>query len=191
MLPMLRNRFVVPALFEPWSDLRREIDRVFDSALTGQSFGSDRQPTYMPAMDIEETSDRIRLSLEIPGVSPEDLNVAIENKVLTVSGEKRFERKNGEQGSALLERRYGRFERSVMLPESVDTDDIVAHFENGVLTIDLPRNERSRRRTIAIGLGAEKHRQNGQKQLDSAATGPAESWQTAAEAEGQRERQLT
>ncbi len=156
MLPMLRNRFVAPTLFEPWSDLRREIDRAFDSALTGLPLGSNGRPQYMPAMDIEESSDKIRLTLEVPGVSPEDLEIAVENNVLTVSGEKRFRRESGNDrdSSHLVERRYGRFERSVMLPETVDADSIAAHFENGVLTVELPKSPRSRRRTIAIGLGA-------------------------------------
>jgi HSP20 family protein len=153
---MLRNRFVAPTLFEPWSDLRREIDRAFDSALTGLPLGSNGRPQYMPAMDIEESSDKIRLTLEVPGVSPEDLEIAVENNVLTVSGEKRFRRESGNDrdSSHLVERRYGRFERSVMLPETVDADSIAAHFENGVLTVELPKSPRSRRRTIAIGLGA-------------------------------------
>lgn len=156
MLPMLGNRFVAPTLFEPWSDLRREIDRVFDSALTGTPLGTNAQSQYLPAMDIEETSDKIRLTLEVPGVSPEDLEIAVENNVLTVSGEKRFRRESGNDrdSSHLIERRYGRFERSVILPETVDADSIAAHFENGVLTVELPKPPRSRRRTIAIGLGA-------------------------------------
>lgn len=156
MLPMLGNRFVAPTLFEPWSDLRRGIDRVFDSALTGTPLGTNAQSQYLPAMDIEETSDKIRLTLEVPGVSPEDLEIAVENNVLTVSGEKRFRRESGNDrdSSHLIERRYGRFERSVMLPETVDADSIAAHFENGVLTVELPKPPRSRRRTIAIGLGA-------------------------------------
>jgi HSP20 family protein len=156
MLPTLRNRLVAPTLFEPWSDLRREIDRVFDSALTGLPVGTNGQSQYLPAMDIEETSDKLRLTLEVPGVSPEDLEIAVENNLLTVSGEKRFRRESGNDrdSSQLVERRYGRFQRSVMLPETVDADSIAAHFENGVLTVEIPKSPRSRRRTIAIGLGA-------------------------------------
>ncbi|HEU4584777.1 MAG TPA: Hsp20/alpha crystallin family protein [Gemmatimonadaceae bacterium] len=156
MLPVLRNRFVAPTLFEPWSDLRREIDRMFDSAFAGLPLGTNGQSQYLPAMDIDETGDKIRLTLEVPGVSPEDLEITIENNMLTVSGEKRFSRESGSDGdgSHLVERRYGRFQRSVMLPETVDADSISAHFENGVLTVELPKPASSRRRTIPIGLGA-------------------------------------
>jgi HSP20 family protein len=164
---MLGNRFVAPTLFEPWSDLRREIDRVFGSALTGLPIGTSGQSQYLPAMDIEETNDKMRLTLEVPGVSPEDLEITVENNLLTVSGEKRFRRESGKdrEGSHLVERRYGRFERSVMLPETVDADSIAAHFENGVLTVELPKSARSRRRNIAIGLGADQHRRDGQKEI--------------------------
>jgi|GEM_PF-366136 len=193
MLPTSRNRFVAPTLFEPWSDLRREIDRVFDSAITGPPFGSNGRPAYMPAMDIEETDERIRLTIEVPGVSPEDLNLTIENNLLTVSGEKRFRRESGKDraGSHLVERRYGRFERSVLLPDSVDADSIAAHFENGVLTVELPKSARSRRRTIAIGLGADQHRRDaqhdGRKQIDAA--GPAAAEVIPAGSESRREPQ--
>ncbi|HET7620327.1 MAG TPA: Hsp20/alpha crystallin family protein [Gemmatimonadaceae bacterium] len=171
MLPMLGNRFVVPTLFEPWSDLRREIDRVFDSALTGLPVATRGQSQYLPAMDVEETSDKIRLTLEVPGVSPEDLEIAVENNMLTVSGEKRFRRESGKnaEGSHMIERRYGRFERTVMLPETVDADSITAHFENGVLTVELPKSARSRRRTISVGLGADQHRRNGQQEIETKA----------------------
>lgn len=176
MLPTLGNRFVAPTLFEPWSDLRREVDRVFDSALTGVPLGTNGQSRYLPAMDIEETSDRIRLTLEVPGVSPEDLEIEVENRLLTVSGEKRFRRESGNdrEGSHLVERRYGRFARSVMLPETVDAESIGAHFENGVLTVEIPKSARARRRRIAIGLGADQHlhdgRQDGQKEIGTAET---------------------
>jgi HSP20 family protein len=193
---MLGNHFVAPTLFEPWSDLRREIDRAFDSALTGLPIGTGGRSQYLPAMDVEETSDKIRLSLEVPGVSPEDLEITIENNLLTVSGEKRFRRENGKdrEESHLIERRYGRFERSVMLPETVDADSIAAHFENGVLTIELPKSARSRRRTIAIGLGADQRPHNGpqdgQKQVGPMETNSASEPQLSVKTETQRERQV-
>lgn len=155
MLPMVRNRFVAPTLFEPWSDLRREIDRVFDSVLAGLPLGMDGQSQFLPAMDVEETGDKVRLTLEAPGVSPEDIEITVQNNMLTISGEKRVHRESGSDrdSSHVVERRYGRFERSMMLPETVDADSIAAHFENGVLTVELPKTPNSRRRTIPIGIG--------------------------------------
>ena len=182
MLPMLRNRFVAPTMFEPWGDLRREIDRLFDAAITGLPFGFDGQSRWMPAMDIEETDDRIRLTFEVPGVNEEELHVTIENNVLTVSGEKRFEREEGDEqgGSRTVERRYGRFSRSVMLPSSVESEQVTAHYDNGVLTIELPKSAQSRRRKIEIGRGTE------QKQLGA---GKAEGGEKSRKTDS-RERQV-
>src|SRR5512145_1160473 len=100
MLPMLRNRFATPTLFEstpePWSDLRREIDRLFDSVMSGgQLIGFDadtRNMTWMPPMDVDEQDDQIRLTFEVPGVNPDDVHISVENGVLTVSGEKKYAR---------------------------------------------------------------------------------------------------
>ena len=164
MLPMLRSRFVTPTLFdspfEPWSDLRREIDRLFDTVLWGERSngfgwygGYGGEMRWIPAMDIEEEDDRIRLLVEVPGVKPEDVEVTVENGVLTVSGEKKVERESGSNGSRTFERRYGRFERSVRLPENVDAEHITATHDNGVLTLELPKTTESRRRRIAIGKG--------------------------------------
>jgi HSP20 family protein len=154
MLPMLRNR-LAPALADQsllpqWSDLRREIDRLFESTVSGGFLGS----AWIPPMDVEETGEMIRLSFEVPGVKPSDLHVSIENTVLTVSGEKRFERdtENGESGS---ERHYGRFERSVTLPQSVDADNVSARCEHGVLTVELPKTAKARPRSIEIAAGSD------------------------------------
>jgi len=99
MLPMLRNRFF-PALSEPsllgqWSDLRREIDRWFESTLPGTLFAS----TWNPAMDVQETEDAVRLTFEIPGVNPDDVSVTVENGILTIAGEKKFEHEGRDEKS--------------------------------------------------------------------------------------------
>jgi HSP20 family protein len=166
MLPTLRNRFVTPSLFEPsffepWGDLRREIDRVFETVLSGarpMAYGNGNGDMgWMPPMDVEEKDDLIRLSFELPGVKPEDVNVTVENGVLTVSGEKKYERESADEskGSRMVERRYGRFERALPLPQSVDADRGQAHYHHGVLTLELPKSAESRRRKIEIGRRAE------------------------------------
>lgn len=157
MLPMLRNRFAPASaedsLLGPWADLRREIDRLFEGTVAGALVGSG----WLPAMDVQETEDGIRLSLEVPGVRPEELKVTVENGLLTVSGEKRVEREptNGAIG---FERRYGRFERTVTVPQGVDSDKIAAHCEHGVLTIDLPKTADAKPRSIEISAGPEVRR---------------------------------
>ena len=158
MLPMIRSRFAAPALFEsslePWSDLRREIDRLFDSVAWTPlgANGTSGTQSWVPPMDVEDQENLIRVSFEIPGVNREDVTVTVENGVLTVAGEKRVERMSGDgkSGSQSIERRYGRFERSLALPQTIDADNVSAQYENGVLTLELPKSAESRKRRIAI-----------------------------------------
>ena len=105
-----------------------------------------------PTADVVETENEIRVMLEMPGISPENLNVDMENNVLTVSGEKHEERKEGDERSTwhLTERRYGQFSRSFVLPRDVEADNIAAHFETGILTVRIPKSERARRRRIEV-----------------------------------------
>lgn len=160
MLPMLRDA-TIPSFSDPYvfgrlGDLRREIDRWFDSTLSGNLFNS----ALSPAMDVEETDDSLRLNFELPGVKPEDLNVTFENGILTVSGEKKYQKETGDEkaGTGGFERRYGRFERSVLVPRTVDPDKVTAHCENGLLTIELPKTAEARPRRIEISGGGEKQR---------------------------------
>ena len=169
MLQMFRNRFGTPSLFEstlePWSDLRREIDRVFDSVLTERrptAFHGD--PLWIPPMDLEEHDNLIRLSLELPGVNPKDVAITVENGVLTVSGEKKLERGDDERndgGARMYECRYGRFERSLTLPQYIDADKVSAQYKNGILTLELPKSAQSRRKQIEIAAV------DGQKQIEA------------------------
>jgi HSP20 family protein len=158
MLPMLRTAF--PTLAEPsllgrWNGLGREIDRWFDSTLSDTLFS----PALTPALDVQETEDSLRLSFEVPGVKPEDLSVTFENGILTVSGEKKFEQESQDENTGTrFERRYGRFERSVTLPRTVDPDKVTAHCDNGVLRIELPKTPEARPRKIEIS-GSTQQRQ--------------------------------
>jgi HSP20 family protein len=109
-----------------------------------------------PAADVVETEEEIRVMVEMPGMRAEDLNIDLENNVLTVSGEKREERKEQDERNTwhLSERRYGRFSRSFVLPRDVEQDRIEANFESGVLSVRIPKSERARRRRIQIQDGS-------------------------------------
>jgi HSP20 family protein len=103
--------------------------------------------------DVIETEREIRVVAEMPGLKRENIEIDVENNVLTLRGEKREERTEGEQNAKyhLAERRYGVFTRSFVLPRDVDAERISASFENGVLTVVIPKSERARRRRIEIG----------------------------------------
>jgi len=124
----------------------RRLNQMFDAALNGFPFGTDGTP------DVVEDADGIRISVELPGIKPENVDVAVENRVLSIKGEKT---QTTEQNSSRLhryERNYGRFERTFHLPETVDADRIQAQYEHGVLTLTLPRAEQARPRKIEVAV---------------------------------------
>jgi len=134
-----------------WNDLfqtRRELDRVFDRFFTP---GSVTGP-WAPAVDVRETKDSIEVVAELPGMRQEDVEVSIENNLLTISGEKKQEVTEGNPESEyhLVERRCGRFERSFTLPRTVDAEKISARFEQGLLTVTLPKAEAAKPRRVEI-----------------------------------------
>ncbi|HLU25535.1 MAG TPA: Hsp20/alpha crystallin family protein [Longimicrobiales bacterium] len=112
-----------------------------------------------PDADVIETKDEIRIVVDLPGLTRDDIEIELENNVLTLSGEKREEtiREDEEGRYHIAERRYGRFSRSFMLPGDVDADHIEATFENGVLTIAVPKSEQARRRRVEIRGGDGAH----------------------------------
>ncbi len=118
----------------PIFGLRREIDRLFDDTFARDGF------SWTPAVDVRENDSEIRLDLELPGLKPEDVELTAENGVLTVRGEKKTERKEGEESRYhVVERTYGSFLRTFQLPQGVDEDQIKAEFENGILAIRIPK----------------------------------------------------
>jgi HSP20 family protein len=133
----------------PVFGLRREIDRLFDDAFAGRGGGAK----WNPAVDIKETSRELRLDFELPGIKEEDVELEVENGVLTVRGQKSAEREeeSDEGRYHLVERSYGSFYRSFQLPQGVDSDQIKADFDNGVLHVRIPKAALPQPRRIQIG----------------------------------------
>ena len=136
-------------------DLHRQMDRLFDdlfnapatAGFASQSAGG----TGWPQLEIDQKDDHIEVVAELPGVAEEDIELTVEDGVLSLTGEKRSERK--EEGG-YSERSYGRFERRIALPANIDEEACKADFRNGVLTITIPRSEtKSRGRRIPLGKG--------------------------------------
>ena len=144
--------------YQPTSDLFRPF---FDDMLTPFSrMGSSMR---VPDTDVIESRDEIRVVCELPGMREEDVEVSLENNVLTISGEKQEEREEADEHETyhMSERRWGRFSRSFVLPREVDQERIEAEFHSGVLTVRIPKSEKAKRRRIQIGKG------NGGRQLGS------------------------
>jgi HSP20 family protein len=149
LYPTLWRTSAAPSIWDELSTARREVDRAFDRFLN-QPAGT--QAMWMPAVDVRETHDEVHVTVELPGMKSEDVTVTLENGVLTIGGEKKQERQEGkdEGDYYLFERRYGRFERSFTLPRTVDAEHIRARFEDGVLTITLPKAENAKPRRVQI-----------------------------------------
>jgi len=134
----------------PIFGLRREIDRLFED-----TFARDGN-SFTPAVDIKESDNEIRLELELAGLKPEDVEISAENGVLSIRGEKRAERKEGDETRyQVVERTYGTFMRTFQLPQGVDEEQIKADFENGVLTIHIPKAALPQPKRIQIAAGTQ------------------------------------
>jgi HSP20 family protein len=135
----------------PILQLHREIDRLFDDAFRGFGFPaltmprlpSDWPGMLKPALDIRETEKQYVITLEVPGVEEKDIQLTLDNDVLTVRGEKRQEQETKEGGYHRIERSYGSFQRALNLPDDANQDSIKASFKNGVLTITIDKRETS------------------------------------------------
>jgi len=138
--------------FRGLGDIQSEVNRLFDS-VSGRSGGQpvgDRM--WLPAVDVHETKDDFVLSFDLPGVTEKDVHISITGDLLTVKGERRFEREGDGDTYHRLERLYGRFERSVQLPTMVQTDKVKATYRDGVLTMTLPKADAVKPREIKIDL---------------------------------------
>jgi HSP20 family protein len=135
----------------PVFGLRREMNRLFDDVMTRTSPTS----AWAPAVDVREDRDQIAVSIELPGVKPEDVEATADNGMLTVRGQKSAERKEGDDETQyhLVERTYGSFTRSFRLPKGVDDSKIGANFAHGVLEIRVPKAALPQPRKIAIDVG--------------------------------------
>ena len=110
---------------------------------------ADRQ-SWMPSADIIETGGTVRIKADLAGMDPKDIHLEVEDNVLTLSGERRFEEEVHEDKYYRIERRYGSFQRSLALPQGVDADSIQAHYENGVLEVTIPKMEQVKPRRIPV-----------------------------------------
>jgi HSP20 family protein len=135
----------------------RRLNSVLDEAFNSWPFQSEQNGTltsaWLPACDVFEDKDAVKIVAEVPGVQPEDVKISLENNVLTVRGEKKQQAEESTERVHRYERTYGTFERSFALPSSVDPERIVADYAHGILTVTIPKAERARPREIPVKVG--------------------------------------
>ena len=148
------------ARWDPFGDLfsiQDEMNRLFGRAF-GQRPGQGEvgQRLWAPALDIAERPDAYLVTVEVPGIKPEDLDITLEGGVLTVQGERRFQDQSADQQWHRVERRYGAFRRSITLPSQVQEDKVEASFEDGLLQIVVPKAEAAMPKRIEVRAGSPK-----------------------------------
>lgn len=197
---------------DPFMSLHREVNRLFDDAFRGmtppgqegqggqgrQMLPRDQDPgqaglgqgglaqvALVPHMDVSETDTELRISAELPGVAEGDVEVTLNDDVLTIRGEKKFERTDERENYHFVERSYGTFQRSLRIPYPVNPDEVRASFERGVLTVTIPKakqEEKSRRIEVRSASGSS----GGGKTISGTATEQGQSGNRAAGTGGQR-----
>jgi HSP20 family protein len=122
----------------------------------------------VPPVDIYEDEHKIVLKLEVPGIKESDLDIQLENNVLTVKGERKFEKEEKEENFHRVERRYGSFYRSFTIPNTVNPDSVKANYEAGVLRIELEKRAEAKPKQIkvAVGSGQQSSQQSGQQSIE-------------------------
>jgi HSP20 family protein len=141
--------------YDPFRDLRtlqEEVNRLFSTNLT-RAFGDDEgigRGAWAPSVDIYENKDQIVLEAELPGMKQEDFDLSIENNVITLRGERKFEKTDETDNYHRVERSYGAFTRSFTLPQTVSAEGATAEYNNGVLRVTLPKREETKARRIQV-----------------------------------------
>ena len=139
--------------FNTLSKLQQDVNRAFQSRLSpfdNEDASSVATSSWTPAVDIEEQTDKFVITADVPGVSPDDIEVTMDNGILTIKGERNEEKSVEQKGFRRVERVKGSFYRRFSLPDSANPEGISAHGKNGVLEITIPKGEKAKARRITV-----------------------------------------
>jgi len=146
--------------WDPFQDLlaiQDEMNQLFGRAVgqdgQGRGQGQAGERMWAPALDISERKDAYVVTVEVPGVKADDLDITLEDGLLTIQGERRFTQESSDQQFHRVERRYGSFRRSITLPAQVQAEQIEASFEDGVLEVIVPKAEEAKPKKISVRSG--------------------------------------
>jgi HSP20 family protein len=143
--------------FREFATLQDRMNRLFRESYNDA--GRDESLTtshFAPAVDVYEDEHKVSLKIEVPGIEEKDIDVRVENNTLTVHGERKIEKEEKEENYRRVERQYGSFTRTFTLPQTVDTENVSATYDKGVLKITLPKKAEAKPKQIKVNVGSEK-----------------------------------
>jgi HSP20 family protein len=144
--------------FRGLNTLQEQVNRLFEDGFARNRSGQAELASWAPAVDIFETENELVVKADLPDVQEKDIDVRVENNMLTIRGERKFSHEVHEDNYLRVERAYGSFSRSFSLPNTVNTEGIRADYRNGVLTVSMPKREETKPKQIKIGVS-----ENGKK----------------------------
>ncbi len=139
--------------FRSVTTVQDQLNRLFNEAFDRTSEDSNLT-TWAPAVDINENEHELIVKADLPGIDPKDLDIRVENNILTIRGERKFEKKAEEANYLRVERSYGSFSRSFSLANTVNPEGIKADYHNGVLVLSVPKREEAKPKQIRVNVGA-------------------------------------
>ena len=142
------------APFRGLSTLHDQVNRLFNESIVRGHGEESAITTWAPAVDIYETPNELVVKADLPEVAEKDIDIRVENNLLTIRGERKFEKSVSEDNYLRMERTYGSFSRSFSLPNTVNAEAIHAEYKNGVLTVNLPKREESKPRQVKVSVNS-------------------------------------
>jgi HSP20 family protein len=138
--------------FRNISNLQEQMNRLFEDSRRNGRAESSALTTWSPPVDIHETENELIVEADLPGMNENDLDIRVENNMLTIAGERKFQSEVKEDDYLRIERTYGSFNRSFGLPSAVNAEAIKAEYKNGVLTLELPKRDEAKPRQVKINV---------------------------------------
>ncbi len=140
--------------FRGLTTLQEQMNRLFEDTLFRGSSSGSALTTWSPAVDAYETENELMVKADLPDLNEKDLDVRVENNMLTIHGQRKLEQSVSEDNYLRIERAYGSFSRSFSLPNTVNADAIKAEYRNGVLTVRMPKREESKPKQIKVSVAS-------------------------------------
>lgn len=138
--------------FRGWGNLQEQVSRLFEDTLFPGRTDDSALSTWAPPADIYETEGELVVKLDLPDMNEKDLDIRVENNILTIRGERKFEDKVSQDNYLRVERAYGSFSRSFSLANTLNTEAIKAEYRNGVLTVRVPKREEAKLKQIKVSV---------------------------------------